>query len=107
MLRAVFLTGAYMALTGLIGLGIGAVVRHSAAAVGTLVGVLFVAPIVVATAVRNASRFMPELIATNSLSTVKPVAGYPWSPWLELGIVGLYPAALLVAGAWLLVVRDA
>jgi hypothetical protein len=29
------------------------------------------------------------------------------STWLELGIVALYPAVLLTAGAWLLVRRDA
>lgn len=36
-LRAVALTGAYLALIGLIGLGLGAVIRHSAAAVATLI----------------------------------------------------------------------
>jgi ABC-2 type transport system permease protein len=106
-LRAVLMSGAYLALTGLTGLGLGVVVRHSAAAVATLVGGLFVAPVVIGAATRNAARFMPELIAGNSLAAVKPVAGFPWSPWLELGIVALYPAVLLAAGAWLLVRRDA
>jgi ABC-2 type transport system permease protein len=106
-LRAVLMSGAYLALTGLTGLGLGVVVRHSAAAVATLVGGLFVAPVVIGAATRNAARFMPELIAGNSLAAVKPVAGFPWSPWLELGIVALYPAVLLAAGAWLLVHRDA
>jgi ABC-2 type transport system permease protein len=106
-LRAVLMTGAYLALTGLTGLGLGAVVRHSAAAVATLVSGLFVAPVVIGAATRSAARFMPELIAGNSLAAVKPAAGFPWSPWLELGIVALYPAALLAAGAWLLVRRDA
>jgi hypothetical protein len=46
-------------------------------------------------------------IAGNSLAAVKTVAGFAWSPWLELGIVALYPAVLLAAGAWLLVRRDA
>ena len=45
--------------------------------------------------------------AGNSLAAVKPVAGFTWSPWLELGIVALYSAALLAAGGWLLVHRDA
>ena len=106
-LRAVLMTGAYLALTGLTGLGLGAVIRHSAAAVATLVGGLFVAPVVTGAATRSAARFMPELIAGNSLAAVKPVAGFAWSPWLELGIVALNPATLLTAGAWLLVHRDA
>ena len=55
-------------------------------------------PIIVAAAGRSLGRFMPELIAGNSLAAVKPVAGFTtWSPWLELAIVALYPAALLLA----------
>ncbi|MCL2580905.1 MAG: ABC transporter permease [Streptosporangiales bacterium] len=105
--RAVVLTGLYLALIGLAGLGIGALVRHSAASAATLVGGLFVLPLV-AGAARSSGigRFLPELIAGNSLAAVKPVSGFGWSPWLELGIVALYPAALLTAGGWLLVRRD-
>jgi ABC-2 type transport system permease protein len=106
-LRAVAMTGAYLALTGLMGLGIGALVRHGAAAAATLVGGLFVLPPVVGAASRSAGKFMPELIAGNSLAAVKPVPGFTWSPWLELGIVALYPVALLAAGCWRLVRRDA
>jgi ABC-2 type transport system permease protein len=106
-LRAVLMTGAYLALVGLTGLGIGAVVRHGAAAVATLVGGLFVLPIVFGEAGRGIGRFMPELIAGNSLAAVKPVPGFAWSPWLELAITALYPAVLLGVGGWLLVRRDA
>ena len=106
-LRAVVMTGAYLALTGLTGLGIGAVLRHGAVAVGVLVGALFVLPIITGAASHAVGPFMPELIAGNSLAAVKPVDGFTWSPWLELGIVALYPAALLAAGGWLLIHRDA
>lgn len=106
-LRAVVMTGAYLALTGLTGLGIGALVRHGAAAAGILVGGLFVLPPLFGVASRGAGRLMPELIAGNSLAAVKPVPGFSWSPWLELGIVAAYPLALLAAGGWLLVRRDA
>ena len=106
-LRAVFLSGAYLALTGLTGLGIGTLIRHSPGAVATLVGALFVLPLA-AGAVRasGVGRFLPELIVGNSLAAVKPVAGFAWSPWLELAIVAAYPAVLLAAGCWLLVQRD-
>jgi ABC-2 type transport system permease protein len=106
--RAVILSGAYLALTGLAGLGVGALVRHSPAAVATLVGGLFVLPVVAGAArASGAGRFLPELIAGNSLAAVKPVAGFTWSPWLEFAIVAAYPAILLAAGGWLLVRRDA
>jgi len=106
-LRAVVMTGAYLALTGLAGLGVGVILRHGAAAVGVLVGGLFVLPLILGAATRAAGKFMPELIAGNSLAAVKPVDGFSWSPWLELAIVAAYPAALLAAGGWLLVRRDA
>jgi ABC-type transport system involved in multi-copper enzyme maturation permease subunit len=106
--RAVVLSGAYLALTALAGLGVGVILRHSPAAVATLVGALFVVPMVVG-AVRAAAvaRFLPELIAGNSLAAVKPVAGFAWSPWLELAIVAAYPLVLLTAGCGLLIRRDA
>jgi ABC-2 type transport system permease protein len=106
-LRAVVMTGAYLALTGLTGLGVGAIIRHSAAAAATLVGGLFVLPLITGAASRGTGKFMPELIAGNSLAAVKPVAGFSWSPWAELGVVAVYPMAALLAGSWLLAHRDA
>jgi hypothetical protein len=106
-LRAVLMAGAYLALIGLTGLGIGALLRHGAAAVATVIGGIFVLPIIVAAAGRSLGPYMPELIAGNSLAAVKPVAGFTtWSPWLELAIVALYPAVLLLAGGWQLSRRD-
>jgi hypothetical protein len=105
-LRAVLMTGAYLALIGLSGLGVGALLRHGAAAVATVIGGLFVAPLIIGAAQHGYGRLLPELIAGNSLAAVKPVPGFTWSPWLELGIVALYPAALLLAGGWLLSRRD-
>jgi len=105
-LRAVAMTGAYLALVGLMGLGLGAIIRNSAAAVATLTGGLFVLPLVVA-GTHKAGPFLPELIAANSLSAVKPIQAFTLSPWIELGIVAAYAAALLGAGCWSLVRRDA
>jgi ABC-type transport system involved in multi-copper enzyme maturation permease subunit len=105
--RAVALTGLYLTLIGLAGLGVGTIIRHGPGAVATLVGALFVLPLITGAASRGAGKLMPELIAGNSLAAVKPVPGFGWSPWLELGIVAAYPAILLAAGCWLLVRRDA
>lgn len=106
--RAVLMSGAYLALAGLIGLGVGALIRHGAAAIAVAVGGMYVLPLVIAGAAgRSFGRVMPELIAGNSLAAVQPVAGFAWSPWLELAIVAAYPAVLLIAGGWLLARRDA
>jgi hypothetical protein len=106
-LRAVALSGAYLCLIGLIGLGLGTIVRHSAPAIATLVGIVFALPLIIGDAARGTGKLFPELIVANSLAAVKPVARFSWSPWTELAIVAGYAAITLVIGRWLLVRRDA
>jgi hypothetical protein len=71
-LRAVLMSGCYPALIALIGLGLGAVVRHTAGAICTLVGVLFVVPLLLVpfgASVQDAVvKFLPEQIAALSLT---------------------------------------
>jgi ABC-2 type transport system permease protein len=105
-LRAVALSGAYLCLIGLIGLGLGAIVRHGAAAITALVAVVFVAPLA-GLAATPAGQFLPELIYANSLGATKPVPGFTLSPWAGLGIICAYAAVLLIVGGWLLARRDA
>jgi len=105
-LRAVALSGAYLCLIGLIGLALGAIVRHGAAAITALVGVVFVAPLA-GLAATPAGKFLPELINANSLAATKPVQGFALSPWAGLGLIAAYAVALLAVGGWLLTRRDA
>jgi ABC-2 type transport system permease protein len=105
-LRAVILSGAYLCLVGLIGLAVGAIVRHGAAAIAAVVVLVFVAPLLGA-AMTPLGKFLPELIYANSLGATKPVSGFTLSPWAGLGIIGGYTAVLLIAGGWLLTRRDA
>jgi hypothetical protein len=106
-LRAVLLSGAYLALVGLMGLGIGALTRHTASAIGALVGLLFVLPALLAglTGVRIA-KYFPTMIAGNSLAVTKAVDGM-LSPWAGLGVLCVYVVLVLGAGGWLLTRRDA
>jgi hypothetical protein len=114
-LRAVMLSGAAFCLIGLLGLGLGAVIRHSAAAVGVLVAAVYVIAQVIGFIAHGAAPYMPILIVENSLSTTKPVtcgtgaASCPHflSAWAGLGVMGLYAAIALAAGGWLLARRDA
>jgi hypothetical protein len=72
---AAAMAGAYPALIALIGLGIGAFIRHTAGAICVLVGVLFVAPLLFAplspSVQDTAQNFLPHPMA-NSLTAVKP-----------------------------------
>jgi ABC-2 type transport system permease protein len=109
-LRAVLMAGAYPALIGLTGVGLGALIRHTAGAISAVVGVLFVLPLILVplgTSIQNsAGRFMPMLIAENSLTAVKPVP-HSLSPGLGFALLGLYAVAALAAGGWALARRDA
>ena len=112
-LRAVILSGTSFCLVGLVGLGLGAVIRHTAAAVAVLVGGVYVAAQFIGFIAHGAAGYMPILIVGNSLSTTKPVscggaAGCPHflSPWAGLAMLCLYAAVALAAGGWLLARRD-
>jgi hypothetical protein len=105
-LRAVLMAGAAYCLIGLLGLGLGAVIRHSAAALGVLVGGVYVAGQFAAVSAHQLQAFVPVLIVGNSLSTTKRLEG-TLSPWVGLGVLSLYAAVALGAGGWLLVRRDA
>ena len=113
-LRAVLLAGAGYCLIGLIGLGLGAIIRHSGAAIGVLVGGVYVVSQFVAMAAKPLMPYLPISIVANSLTTTKPYScggqgGCPHflSAWAGLGVLGLYAAVLLAVGAVMLAKRDA
>jgi ABC-2 type transport system permease protein len=109
-LRAVLLTGASFCLIGLLGMGLGAIIRHTAAAVAVMVGGVYVAAQAVAAFAHWLLPYLPIPIVANSLSASRPATGdtpMPLSPWAGLGLLCLYAVVLLVAGGWLLCRRDA
>lgn len=114
-LRAVLLAGTGFCLLGLIGLGLGAAIRHSAAAIAVVVGCLYVLPTFIGAVNHQAGAYMPINIVGNSLATTQPVS-CPASathceqflgPWAGLGVLCLYAAAVLAVGWWMLAHRDA
>ena len=109
-LRAVLMAGTYPALIALISLGIGAIIRHTAGAICALVGVVFVLPLLffsLGSSIQNtAQKFLPHVMAANSLAAVKPVA-HMLSPGLTFGLLCAYAMVALAAGAWALTRRDA
>jgi hypothetical protein len=107
-LRAVLMGGAYPALIALIGLALAALIRHTAGAIGAVVGVVFVLPLILLPFGQQnpAMKFLPEIIAENSLTAVKPVAA-SLSPAAGLAMLCLYAAVALAAGGWALARRDA
>jgi hypothetical protein len=105
-LRAVVLAGAGYCLIGLIGVGLGAIIRHTPAAVAVLVGGVYVAGTALVGLSKSAGSYGPVSIVANSLTTTKRLA-HALPPWAGLGMLCLYAALVLGIGGWLLVRRDA
>ncbi|MEO3850940.1 ABC transporter permease subunit [Streptomyces sp. B8F3] len=120
-LRAVVGTGLLLALVALFALGLGALLRHTAAAV-TIVVVLFVLPLVLGGGL--------PLGVVEWLFRVTPVAGFgvqsttpryeqvetvclpedgcmPQGPWAGLGVLAVWAAVALALAVWRLRRRDA
>jgi ABC-2 type transport system permease protein len=103
-LQAVVLSGTGFGLIGLIGLGLGAIVRHTPAAIAVLVGGVYVVAQFIGGITGTAAPYIPISIVANSLATTRnPML----SPWAGLGLLCLYAAVLLGTGGWLLSRRDA
>lgn len=105
-LRAVALAGAGYCLIGLLGVGLGAIIRHTPAAVAVLVGGVYVAGTALVGLSKSAGSYGPVSIVANSLSTTRRLP-HALSPWAGLGMLCLYAALALGIGGLLLVRRDA
>ena len=115
-LRAVVFSGASFCLIGLLGLGLGLIIRHTAAAVAVLVGGVYVLAQMIGTFASHIVAYMPLLIIANSLSTTKPLTCggrhatqcQEFLPAVDgLGLLCLYAAVALTIGGWMLTRRDA
>jgi ABC-2 type transport system permease protein len=105
-LRAVVLTGMGVFLIGLLGLGLGAIIRHTPAAIGALVGGVWVGGQILGATAQSLIGYAPIGIVGNSLGVVKPVED-ALTPWAGLGVLSLYAAIALGVGGLVLARRDA
>jgi ABC-2 type transport system permease protein len=101
----------YLALIALLSLGVAAIVRDSAGAIGTVLGLLYVFPIIEAfvssaTWQHRIDRYTPT-IAGLEIQATKGLAHLPISPWAGLGVLAIWAAAALLIGGLLLRLRDA
>lgn len=112
-LRAVVGAGLYLAVLGLLALGLATLIRHTAGAIATYAGIVLVLPIIVGalpTGLDNAiSRYLPANIGLTMISTGGGhlLSAPVFSPWTGFAILAAYAVAVLAAGCFLLVRRDA
>lgn len=110
-LRAAVGSVLYLALIALFSLGVAAAVRSSAAAIGIVLGLLYLFPIVAAVVPdahwqRHLQQLGPMTAGLAIQATVN-MHSLPIGPWPGLGVLAGWAAAALVAGGLLLKVRDA
>ncbi|HWD51244.1 MAG TPA: hypothetical protein VG412_02500 [Acidimicrobiales bacterium] len=112
-LRAVVGGGLYLAVLGLLALGLATIIRHTAGALSTFVGVVLVLPLIVQalpTSISNAiARYLPANIGLVLFSThgTPDRVGPAFSPWTGFALLVLYTVVILAIGCWVLVRRDA
>jgi ABC-2 type transport system permease protein len=112
-LRAVVGAGLYLAVLGLLALGLATIIRHTAGAISAFVGVVLVLPLIVQAlpaSISNAvARYLPANIGLVLFSTerVPDRIEYAFSPWTGFALLVLYTVVILGIGCWVLVRRDA
>jgi len=110
--RAVFGGGLFVCVLGLMALGLGTIIRHTAGAISVFVALLLVLPIIVQALPYSLStdvrRFMPVPIAARMVTTNSANIDYrSFTPWVGMLILCIYAVVLLVIGASMLQRRDA
>ena len=102
----------YLALVGLLSLGIATIVRDSAAATGAALGMLYIPPVIALLLgsepawQRWVERYTPTS-AGQAILTTTGVRGLVIGPWPGLGVLAAWAAAALLAAGVLLHFRDA
>jgi ABC-2 type transport system permease protein len=110
-LRAATGTVLYLVLVALLSLGIATVVRDSATAIGTVLALLYVLPIVAQAVsdddLRRHLKQAGPMTAGLSVQTTRGLDELPIGPWQGLAVVAGWAAGALVVAAVLLTRRDA
>ena len=110
-LRAACGSVLYLALIALLGLGIATAVRESAVAIGLVLGLLYLFP-VVTSAIGNQHwqwhlQQVSPMTAGLYIQATTNLSSLPLTPWQGLGVLALWSAGALILGALLLRFRDA
>ena len=110
-LRAAAGSVLYLALIGLLGLGVATAVRDSAAAIGVVLGLLYLFPVVAAAVSQPALAAAPGADRADVRRAGHPGHHRPArpavSPWQGLAVLAAWAAGALLAGGLLLRLRDA
>ena len=109
-LRATIGSVLYLGLIALLSLGAATAVRDSAAAIGIVLGLLYLVPIISTVLGGSLARHLQQIgpmTAGLAIQATTGLAHLPIGPWAGLGVLAAWAAAALLAGGLLLRLRDA
>jgi ABC-type transport system involved in multi-copper enzyme maturation permease subunit len=110
-LTAIIGTALFVTVVALIAFGLGAIIRHTAGAITSAIGLMFVIPVIVQllpdTWRWDIVRFFPDAAGRVLSVTVGQHNPHLWSAWPQFGVTLVYAAVLLGVGAYLFRTRDA
>jgi ABC-2 type transport system permease protein len=110
-LRAIIGSALYVTVIGLLAFAFGAIVRHTAGTIATMVGVLFILPLIVevlpASWTNDINKWLPGSAGQVLLATVNQGGTNLFSAWPQFAVTVAYTAILLIIGAVLFRKRDA
>lgn len=111
MLRAAAGSALYLALIALLSLGVATAVRDSAVAIGIVLGLLYIFPILAQVVTdadwRERLQQIGPMTAGLAIQATTGLSSLPISPWRGLGVLAAWAAGALVVGGLLLWLRDA
>jgi ABC-2 type transport system permease protein len=110
-LRAAAGSVLYLAVISSLSLGVATAVRDSAMAIGTVLGLLYLFPVITSVVTdphwqRHLEQIGP-MSAGLAIQATTGLRSLPVSPWAGLGVLAAWAAAALLAGGLLLRLRDA
>ena len=109
-LRAAAGSVLYLALIALLSLGTATAVREPAVAIGIVLSLLYLAPVIAPLLNQHWQRHLEQVSPATAGLTIQATTGLrdlPISPWGGLGVLAAWAAAALLAGGLVLWLRDA
>jgi len=110
-LTAIIGSALFVTVVALIAYGLGAIIRHTAGAITSTIGLMFVLPIIIQILPDNwrwdIMRFFPDAAGRVLSVTIGQTNPHLWSAWPQFGVTLIWAAVLLAAGGYLFRTRDA
>jgi ABC-2 type transport system permease protein len=106
--RAVLGAALYLSLAGLLGLGLGAILRNTAAAISAFVAIMFVIPPLIGILPTSLSNSIEPYLPNHAGGAIMKIGNeaHTLSPWFGLAVFAGYAALSIAVAAVLLVKRD-